>query len=185
MSIETGLPSARLKLSTPMKAPLSEVNARTTARMNGIVAMTKTNEPAAQIVVRPATPPPFSAVQTSLVFPAQTLAANTNTERQLVFYAGPKEYRRLAKLGNSEEEIMNFGKFKWISILLLNSMNWLKGVFGNTDTMAILTTWIVDTQLGSGMECGSWIQPARCSDLRNFSSAFHDECEAGHDPGGI
>jgi len=40
----------------------------------------------------PGTPPP-QGVQTALVYPAQTLSANSNVERQMVFYAGPKEYR--------------------------------------------------------------------------------------------
>ena len=35
------------------------------------------------------------------------------------------------------------------------------------------------------VERRSWIQPARCSDLRAVSSAFHDECQARSDSGSI
>ncbi len=44
------------------------------------------------------TPPP-QGIQTALIYPAQTLAANSSVERQITFYAGPKEYRTLALIG--------------------------------------------------------------------------------------
>jgi YidC/Oxa1 family membrane protein insertase len=111
-----------------------------------LLAMPKT--PAQQIVARPVNLPPLAenslatgiGIQTALVYPAQTLSANSNVERQIVFYAGPKEYRTLARIGedfqNHADLAMNFGT-GYISFwgvgtffakLLLSSMNWLHDV---------------------------------------------------------
>jgi len=68
-------------------------------------------QPAQQIVARPVTLPRFAnveqmanaplprGIQAALVYPAQTLEANSAVERQIVFFAGPKEYRTLARIG--------------------------------------------------------------------------------------
>jgi len=108
-----------------------------------LVAMPK--QPAVQIVARPVTLPAFSnveqapgtplpqGVQTALVYPAQTLSANSNIERQIVFYAGPKEYRTLADIGaefqNHADNVMGFyGFFGFCAKPLLLTMNWLHDV---------------------------------------------------------
>jgi len=83
------------------------------------------SEPANSILARPVTLPPFQdiemsqgvpapiGVQAALVYPAQTLTANSSVERQIVLFAGPKEYRTLARvgaeLGNHADQVMNFG----------------------------------------------------------------------------
>jgi YidC/Oxa1 family membrane protein insertase len=111
-----------------------------------LLAMPKT--PAQQIVARPVNLSPLAenslatgiGIQTALVYPAQTLPANSNIERQIVFFAGPKEYRTLARIGedfqNHADLAMNFGT-GYISFwgigtffakLLLSSMNWLHDV---------------------------------------------------------
>ncbi len=88
-----------------------------------LLAMPKT--PAAQIIARPVYLPPFTnvdwmpgmplpeGIQTALVYPAQTLGTNQVLERQIVLYAGPKEYRTLARIGaqfqNHADLAMNFG----------------------------------------------------------------------------
>jgi hypothetical protein len=75
------------------------------------MAMPNTNQPAQEIVARPVNVAAADdansrfaqyapvGIQTALVYPAQTLAANSAVERQIVFYAGPKEYRTLARIG--------------------------------------------------------------------------------------
>jgi YidC/Oxa1 family membrane protein insertase len=102
-------------------------------------------QPAEQIFARPLTLPAFSNVEqvpgasppqgvlTALVYPAQTLAANSNVERQIVFYAGPKEYRTLADIGaqfqNHADNVMGFGGFfGFCAKPLLLVMNWLHDV---------------------------------------------------------
>src|ERR1019366_514170 len=76
-----------------------------------MVAMPPTNAPAQQIVARTVTLPRFQnvgtatnvaapqGIQTALEYPAMTLSANSGFDRQIVFFAGPKEYRTLAKIG--------------------------------------------------------------------------------------
>jgi YidC/Oxa1 family membrane protein insertase len=108
-----------------------------------LLAMPK--QPAEQIVALPVTLPAFSnveqapgvppprGVQTALMYPAQTLAANSNLERQVVFYAGPKEYRTLADIGaefqNHADDVMGFtGFFGFCAKPLLLIMNWLHDV---------------------------------------------------------
>jgi YidC/Oxa1 family membrane protein insertase len=105
-----------------------------------LLAMPK--QPAEQIVALPVTLPAFSNVEqapgavppqgilTALVYPAQTLSANSNIERQIIFYAGPKEYWRLADIGadfqNHADNVMGFGGFfGFCAKPLLLTMNWL------------------------------------------------------------
>jgi YidC/Oxa1 family membrane protein insertase len=116
-----------------------------------MLAMPKT--PAAQVVANPVYLPPFPGVetapgmplpegiQTALVYPAQTLGTNQVVERQIVLYAGPKEYRRLARVGeqfqNHADLAMNWGTGylsfwgvgTFFAKLLLLGMNWLHDVF--------------------------------------------------------
>jgi len=119
--------------------------------------------PAQQVVARPVNLPPLSensfatgiGIQTALVYPAQTLSANSNVERQIVFFAGPKEYRTLARIGedfqNHADLAMNFGT-GYISFwgvgtffakLLLSSMNWLHDVTKMGYGWAIVTITIL------------------------------------------
>jgi len=88
-----------------------------------LAAMPK--DSAGQIVAQPVTLPPFAniemmpgaplpvGVQAALVYPAQTITANSSVERQIVIFAGPKEYRTLARVGaelqNRADLVMNFG----------------------------------------------------------------------------
>src|ERR1035437_8867195 len=72
-----------------------------------LVAMPK--EPAQEMVARTVTLPRFQnvgvttngispqGIQTALIYPAQTLTANSAVERQIILFAGPKEYRTLAR----------------------------------------------------------------------------------------
>jgi YidC/Oxa1 family membrane protein insertase len=105
-----------------------------------LMAMSK--EPGVQIVARPVTLPPFQnvepmpgapapqGIQTALVYPTAILAAHQAVERQIVLFAGPKEYRLLARIGdkfqNQADLVMNFGKFSgFFAKALLLAMNWL------------------------------------------------------------
>jgi YidC/Oxa1 family membrane protein insertase len=108
-----------------------------------LMAMPK--EPAAQMVARPVTLPPFpnveiasnmpplQGIQIALVYPTATLQAHQAVERQIVFFAGPKEYRLLARIGdqfqNQADLVMQFGKFTgFFAKALLLAMNWLHDV---------------------------------------------------------
>ena len=115
-----------------------------------LVAMPK--EAAQQMVARTVTLPRFQnvgvttngispqGIQTALVYPAQTLTANSAVERQIILFAGPKEYRTLARIGedlkNNVDQVMNFGSGfgsfwgvgTFFAKLLLSAMNWLHDV---------------------------------------------------------
>jgi YidC/Oxa1 family membrane protein insertase len=102
------------------------------------------SNPAPKIVIRriPVAAPDASVVsntfsatltngyQTALAYPAVMLAPHQALTESYLFYAGPKEYNRLAKLGqrmnNNLDAIMGFtGPFGFFSKLLLLSMNGL------------------------------------------------------------
>jgi YidC/Oxa1 family membrane protein insertase len=106
-----------------------------------IIAMLNTNLPAQQVVARPVNlslepipgAPSSKGIQTALVYPAQTLGTNQVVERQIVFFAGPKEYRTLARIGeefqNHADLVMNFGSiWGFFAKALLLGMNWLHDV---------------------------------------------------------
>ncbi len=103
-----------------------------------LIAMPK--QPAQRIIALPVdlpsltldnqipTAPPVG-IQTALIYPAQTITANSSVERQITFYAGPKEYRALALIGeefnNKADLVMQFGFFGFFAKGLLLTMNWL------------------------------------------------------------
>jgi YidC/Oxa1 family membrane protein insertase len=71
--------------------------------------------------------------QTSLAYPAGTLQPHQAQVESFTFYAGPKEYKRLAKIGlamnNNLDLIMDFsGFFGFFSKMLLLSMNGLNAI---------------------------------------------------------
>jgi len=110
-----------------------------------LMVMPKMNEPAQQIVARPVTLPPFpnvepvpgtpalQGVESAFIYPAVSLAAHQAVERQIVLFAGPKEYRLLARIGdqfqNQADLVMNFGRFSgFFAKALLLAMNWVHDV---------------------------------------------------------
>ncbi|HEY2329561.1 MAG TPA: membrane protein insertase YidC [Verrucomicrobiae bacterium] len=119
-----------------------------------LMAMTRTNEPAQQMVARSVTLPIFQnvgvtanlvapkGIQTALVYPAMTLSANSAVDRTIILFAGPKEYRTLAQVGeqlnNHADQVMNFGTGfagfwgigSFFAKLLLSAMNGLHDLTG-------------------------------------------------------
>jgi YidC/Oxa1 family membrane protein insertase len=134
-----------------------------------LVAMVKTNEPAQQVVARTVFLPSFQdagvtatsqaapqGIQTALVYPAQPLTANSTVTRQIVLFAGPKEYRRLVRIGedydNHVDQVMNFGTGfasfwgvgTFFAKLLLSAMNGLHDLthLGYGWTIVLITVLI-------------------------------------------
>lgn len=87
--------------------------------------------------------PPLHAVDAALGLPALQFAPGESKAQAFQIYAGPKLHSRLEQLGHGEQEIMNFGKFKVVSIVLLNTMNTLKGWVGNYGVAIVLLTILV------------------------------------------
>ncbi len=89
--------------------------------------------------VQGVTAPGPMGIQAAFAYPATTLAPHAAVERRMVFFAGPKEYRTLARIadrfGNSLDSIMGFdralgGRFTaFFAKLLLLSMNGLHDLF--------------------------------------------------------
>jgi len=120
-------------------------------------------EPAPQIVARPVDLPhpadeqrpangrpvlPPKGVQAALIYPGMTLEPGQVIERQIHFFAGPKEYRTLARIGsrfnNNVDLVMGFGGFfGWFAKALLVSMNGLYAVVPNYGLVIILITIII------------------------------------------
>ena len=75
--------------------------------------------------------------------PTLNLAPGASMTQSFQIYAGPKFYSRLSRLGHDEQEVMDFGKFKLVSITLLAMMNLFKSWFGNYALAIILLTFIV------------------------------------------
>jgi len=78
-------------------------------------------------------PTPMGYV-TTLIFPEATLAPGQTVEQQVFLFAGPKEYRTLAKVAsqfsNNVDAVMGFGGFfGFFSKGLLLAMNWIHDVF--------------------------------------------------------
>ena len=116
--------------------------------------MTRTNEPAPQMLARTVTLPRFQnvgvvtnspapqGIQTALLYAPGTLTANASLERNFVLFAGPKEYRVLAQVGeefgNHADQVMNFGSGfgsfwgvgTFFAKLLLSAMNALHDLIG-------------------------------------------------------
>jgi YidC/Oxa1 family membrane protein insertase len=86
-------------------------------------------------------------IDAALGLPALHLAPGASVTRTFQIYAGPKYYSRLEKLGHDEQEVMDFGKFKLVSITLLSLMNFFKSILGNYGLAIILLTILVKSVL--------------------------------------
>jgi len=127
-----------------------------------IAALTASNAPANQVISRyielpPPTPEQLKAdpklhlkptgQQAGFLYPASVLAPKAAVERAFDFYAGPKEYKTLAKIGqdraNEFDLIMDFGSFFGLfSKALLLSMNLLHS-WGLSYGLAIITITVI------------------------------------------
>ncbi len=83
----------------------------------------------------------------ALGMPALQIEPGQSVTQTFQIYTGPKYYSRLDKLGHYEQEVMDFGKFKAVSILLLGLMNTFHGWFGSYALAIILLTILVKAVL--------------------------------------
>lgn len=91
--------------------------------------------------------PAPKGLQTTLAYPEITIPAGQAAERQIHFFAGPKEYRTLARIAarfnNNVDLVMNFGWVGFFSKALLLSMNWLVHTFHFGYGLAIIVITII------------------------------------------
>jgi len=83
------------------------------------------------------------AVEGAIGMPGFTLAAGETKTQHFDIYAGPREYGRLKMLGEDQDAIMDFGTLRWVSELLLSSLNWLKAHLGSYAAAIIALTLII------------------------------------------
>jgi len=86
-------------------------------------------------------------IEGALGLPGFRLDPGATREWSFQIYTGPKDLGRLSTLGHGEQEVMNFGIFKWVSEILLYSMNALYGVLGNFAAAIIVLTIIIKALL--------------------------------------
>ena len=86
-------------------------------------------------------------VDVALGLPALDLKPGETLTRNFQIYAGPKFYSRLERLGHNEQEVMDYGKFKLVSITLLALLNTFSKWFGNYAVAIILLTVLVKALL--------------------------------------
>ena len=70
-------------------------------------------------------------LESTLSYPAISLAATQTVERRFTIYAGPKQEKLLARVGRQTDAIMDFGFFSPISKLMLRAMNVIHGVIAS------------------------------------------------------
>jgi len=86
--------------------------------------------------------------QASLLFPAVLLAPGQQLERRFNFFAGPKEYYKLAQIAaqfdNNLDLVMGFGGFfGFFAKALLLAMNWLHHQLGLAYGLAIIAITVI------------------------------------------
>ncbi len=91
--------------------------------------------------------PALHGLDAALGMPEINLAPGASTTQSFQIYTGPKFYSRLAKLGHDEQEVMDFGKFKIVSITLLAMMNLFKSWLHSYGLAIILLTFLVKAVL--------------------------------------
>jgi YidC/Oxa1 family membrane protein insertase len=90
---------------------------------------------------------PLHGVDAALGLPALALSPGQAVVEKFQIYTGPKYYSRLDRLGREQQEVMDFGKFKVVSITLLFLMNLFKSWLGNYGLAIIVLTLLVKTIL--------------------------------------
>lgn len=90
---------------------------------------------------------PILGLEGALGLPGFRLDPGQTKSWQFQIFAGPKDLGRLSKLGHGEQEVMHFGIFKWVSEILLYSMNALHSVLGNFAAAIIVLTIIIKALL--------------------------------------
>lgn len=116
-------------------------------------------------------PYPF-AVEGALRMPGFTVQPGQTFTQSFNIYAGPKIYNVLKKLGQDQDEIMNFGMFAIVSKFLLSSMNKLHSLTGSYAFAIVLLTicirivlWPLQNRATQSMKQMQQLQP-KMTELR-------------------
>jgi len=85
----------------------------------------------------------MSTVWGSMFFPGKALASGESFSRSMSYFVGPKKQARLKKLGEHQDEVMEFGWFSWMCKPLLVILNKIHAVVKNYGVAIILLTALV------------------------------------------
>ena len=83
--------------------------------------------------------PPHGVFAALTIVPT-TVSTNVMERYDFTWYAGPKAYERLVALGKGQEEVMQFGFWGVISVVLLKSMKFFHGLVPSYGVAIILVT---------------------------------------------
>ena len=90
---------------------------------------------------------PVFGVQGGLIQGGLSLAPGARETRTFQIYSGPKEIPRLRELGPTQDQVMSFGMFGFVSEFLLWAMNHLYALLGNYAAAIIVLTLLIKTIL--------------------------------------
>jgi len=90
---------------------------------------------------------PVLGVQGGLIQGGLSLAPGTSEIRSFQIYSGPKEIPSLRDLGPTQDQVMSFGMFGFVSEFLLWSMNSLYALLGNYAAAIIVLTLLIKSIL--------------------------------------
>jgi YidC/Oxa1 family membrane protein insertase len=112
------------------------------------------------------------AIEGALRLPAFSLKPGQSITQSVEIYAGPKIYGVLKSLGDGQERILNFGMFSYVSLFLLNTMNWLHSWTGSYAIAIIILTlcirgvlWPIQNKATASMRQMQELQP-RMTELK-------------------
>ena len=86
-------------------------------------------------------------IKGGLIQSGPSLAPGATETRTFQIYAGPKELERLRNLGVTQDQVMSFGIFGFVSEFLLWAMNTLHNVIGNYAWSIIVLTVLIKLAL--------------------------------------
>lgn len=90
---------------------------------------------------------PVFGIQGAIGMPAVELEAGGRQSQVFTIYAGPKDLNLLRSIGGTQDRVLNFGMFGWISEVLLWGMNSLRGLLGSYALAIIVLTLIIKSLL--------------------------------------
>ncbi len=82
-------------------------------------------------------------VSATFDYPTINLLPNTPTAVTTRLYVGPKELSNLKRFGEHADEVMDFGFFTWVCVLLLPLLNFFYGLIPNYGVAILLLTVFV------------------------------------------
>ena len=118
-------------------------------------------------------------IEGALGMPKFSLQPGETVHQQFNLWIGPKQYSLLKKLGNNEDQIMNFGTFKVVSETLLSAMNWLHDHLWNSYAVAIIVLtliiksllWPIQNASTKSMKKMQALQPK----MKEFQAKYKDD----------